>query len=199
MAKAIKRKPAKKEADTSTKIDRTYDPHIAFLNDQKRMFSEASDYFVKETNETERALCAQLMLIDTVLLTGTLIAIANKDLLDILTTPTRTLILFALLFLLLSIAFGIAYYFAITRYNKRWAKAKHKASVATLNVDIETFGQLRKITDSYQLNIPEELSQTLLKVQIFFTSAAALLYLGALFGLIFNVGDIVNSIISCLR
>lgn len=192
MVKATKNKAPKQEADNSTKIVRSYDPHITYLTDQKRMFSEASDYFVKETNETERALCAQLMLIDTVLLTGTLIAIANKDLLDVLTGPTKTLMVIALFFLLLSIAFGIGYYFSIIKYNNRWAKAKHEAAMKTLDNSIQTFGELRKVTDAFQFDIPEENSQKLLKTQIVFTGISAILYLGALFGLIFKVGDMVN-------
>jgi len=198
MVKATNKKPPKQEVDNSTEIVRSYDPHITYLTDQKRMFSEASDYFVKETNETERALCAQLMLIDTVLLTGTLIAIANKDLLDVLTGPTKTLMAIALFFLLVSIAFGISYYFSIIKYNNRWAKAKHEAAMKTLDNNIQTFGELRKVTDAFQLDIPEENSQAPLKTQIVFTGISAILYLGAILGLVFNVGDIVNSINSFL-
>jgi hypothetical protein len=159
------------------------------------MFSEASDYFVRETNETERALCAQLMLVDTVLLTGTLVAIANKDLFDILTTPTRVFVIFALLFLLISIGFGVAYYFAIIDYNKHWAVAKHKAATAFLDSKIITWGQMRETTNSFQVDIPEELEQTLLRRQILFIGAAALFYLIALFGLLFNVGDILDRLL----
>lgn len=188
MPRATK-KVRKQPTDNTGHINRSDPQHIAFLNEQKHIFSAAGDYFVAETNETERALCAQLMLIDTVLLTGTLIAVANKDIAEILSNPVRILVLLALCFLLLSIGFGIKYYFEVKSYNKRWALAKHDSMKAFLDVDIKTWGQLRKKTDDYQ-NVPNELTGPWLRLQILFMAFAALFYLVALFGLLFNVADI---------
>jgi hypothetical protein len=192
MIAAMPKTTRKKKGDTSGVIDRSKTEHVDFINQQNHLFSEASNYFVKETNETERALCAQVMLVDTVLLTGTLIAIANKDLFNLLTTPVRILVILALFFLLISISFGVMYYFAIIGYNKRWAIAKHRASMAFLDSKIKTWGEMSKKTDGYQTGIPEELEQTLLRIQIVFIGAAALYYVVALFGLLFNVSDIIS-------
>ncbi|HSW92057.1 MAG TPA: hypothetical protein VLG09_05410 [Candidatus Saccharimonadales bacterium] len=190
MPRTTKKTSSKQSADTTGFINRSDSQHVAYLNEQKHIFSAASDYFVAETNETERALCAQLMLIDTVLLTGTLVALANKDIADILTVPVRILVLLALCFLLVSIAFGIKYYFAVKSYNKRWALAKHDAMKAFLDPSVKTWGQLRKKTDDYQVDIPQELAGPWLRLQILFIASAALFYVAALFGLLFNVSDI---------
>lgn len=189
-------KTRKREVDNTGFINRADPQHIAYLNEQKHLFSTAGDYFVAETNETERALCAQLVLIDTVLLTGTLIAVANKDIADILSTPVRALVFLALVFLLLSIGFGIKYYFEVKRYNKRWALAKHDAMKAFLDESIETWGQLRKRTDGYQIDIPVELTGPWLGLQIWFIAFAALFYIVALFGLLFNVTDLLSPIVN---
>jgi hypothetical protein len=192
MPKLTKNKPTSGAMSSLDRIDRTNPEHIAFLNQQKHIFSDASDYFVAETNETERVLCAQVMLIDTVLLTGTLVAVANKDLFDILTTPTRALTLFALLFLLISMGCGIKYYFAVIRYNKTWALAKHSAMKAFLDNKIQTWSKLRETTDNFQITIHQELESPWLRLQIFFIASAAVFYLVALFGLLFNVSDILG-------
>lgn len=192
MPKTTKKKQSRKPVSTVGQIDRTNPEHIAYLNAQKHIFSEASDYFVAETNETERALCAQLMLIDTVLLTGTLVAMANKDLLNVLTTPTRILIFFALLFLLTSIGLGVKYYFAIIGYNKNWAFAKHNAMKAFLDAKIDTWSKLRQTTDGFQMGINQELKSPWLRLQILFIASAALYYLVALFGLLFDVSAILS-------
>jgi len=175
-------------------IDRSNPDHVAFLNDEVHKFTEASQYFVAESNETERALCAQLMLVDTVMLTGTLVALANQDLFEALTTPVSTLILLAFGFLLISMGFGIAYYFSIIRYNKTWARAKHKAMREFLDGSNMTWSELRKKTNDPQTSIPEELGIILLRIQIIFIAAATVYYLVALFGLLFNVGSIINRI-----
>lgn len=177
---------------TTGLIDRSNPDHIEYLNNEVHKFTEASQYFVAETNETERALCAQLMLIDTVMLTGTLVAIANQDLFDALTTPVSSLILLALVLLLLSMGFGIKYYFAIIGYDKKWAIAKHKAMREFLNNGVQTWAELRKKTNDHQTDIPEELDATFLRIQIIFIAAAAASYLIALFGLLFNVSHIIS-------
>ncbi|HEY4964197.1 MAG TPA: hypothetical protein VIH90_05870 [Candidatus Saccharimonadales bacterium] len=185
-------KQSKVAVATTGLIDRSNPDHIARLNDEVHKFTEASQYFVAETNETERALCAQLMLIDTVLLTGTLVAVANQDLFNALTTPVSTLILLALVFLLISMGFGIKYYFTIIGYDKKWAIAKHRAMREFLDNSIQTWGELRKKTNDHQTDIPEELDTTFLRMQIIFIAGAALAYLIALFGLLFNVSNIIS-------
>jgi len=189
MPKASKQE---KPVTNTGRIDRTNSQHITFLNEQKHIFSQASDYFVTEANETERALCAQLILIDTVMLTGTLVAIANQDVFNASTTPISILILLALVSLLLSMGFGIKYYFAVIGYNKQWAIAKHNAMRAFLDVKIKAWEKLRQTIDGYQTDIPEELDTTFLRIQIIFIAAAALSYLIALFGLLFNVSNILS-------
>lgn len=183
-------------------IDRSNPDHIAYLNNQKHIFSAASDYFVGETNETERALCAQLMLIDTVLLTGTLVAITNKDISDIFSIPVRILVLLALCALLMSIFFGVKYYFEVKKYNKNWAHAKFEAMKAFLNPSIQTWSELRMKTNEPQVGIPEELVSPCLRLQILFIAIAAIFYVIALFGFLFNVTVIVSSLVivvnSCL-
>ncbi len=171
-------------------IDRSDPDHKAYLNEQKHIFSTASDYFVAEANETERALCAQLMLVDTVLLTGTLVAIANKDISDIFSIPVRILVLLALCALLLSIFFGVKYYFEVKKYNKAWARAKHRAMTTFLDGSIEKWSELRDKTNKLQADIPEEVEGPWLKLQILFIAIAAILYVVALFGFLFNVAAI---------
>jgi|GEM_PF-2569777 len=194
MAQTAKKNTLKQPINSGGFIDRSNPNHIAYLNEQKRIFSSASDYFVSEANETERALCAQLMLVDTVLLTGTLVAIANKDLAKLLSDTVSVFIFIAFCLLLFSVAFGIKYYFEIVGYNKRWAIAKHNSMKTFLDVNIESWEQLRKKTDSYQIEIPQELNGPWLKLQILFIGVAALLYSAALFGLMFNVGELLSSI-----
>lgn len=184
-------RPHRPSATRVDLIDRSNSDHIKRLNNEIHKFTEASQYFVTETNETERALCAQLMLIDTVMLTGTLVAIANQDIFAALTVPVSVLILLALVFLLISMGFGIGYYFAIIAYDKRWAVAKHKAMREFLDNSAQTWGELGKRVNDHQTDIREELDAFSLRIQIIFIASAALFYLVALFGLLFNVGDII--------
>jgi hypothetical protein len=94
----------------------------------------------------------------------------------------------------MSIGFGAKYYFAVMGYNERWAKAKHNAMQAFLNEKIKTWSELRKSTNDFQMDIPEELESPWLRLQILFIALAALLYLVALLGLLFNVHDILSHI-----
>jgi hypothetical protein len=183
---------SKTPVTTTGLIDRSNADHIAFLNAEAHKFTDASQYFVAESNETERALCAQLMLVDTVMLTGTLVALGDQDLFEALTTLVCTLILLAFAFLLISMGFGIAYYFRIIRYNKTWAKAKHRAMREFLDTANKTWDELRKKTNDHQVSIPEELDTVLLRIQIIFIAGATLAYLVALFGLLFNVSNIIS-------
>lgn len=173
-------------------IDRTNPEHLAYLNGEVRKFNDASSDFVTEANETERALCAQLMLVDTVILTGTLVAFANQDLFEVLTTPVILLILLAFAFLLISIGFGVAYYFAIIAYDKKWAKAKHRAMREFLDASISTWSELRAKTNGHQTKIPEESDSTFLRLQLIFIGSAVIYYLVALFGLLFDVAKIAS-------
>jgi hypothetical protein len=190
MPKTAKR--GKVPAITAGLIDRSNPDHITYLNNEVHKFTEASQYFVGETNETERALCAQLMLIDTVILTGTLVAVANQELFKALTISVSALILFALVFLLISMGFGIAYYFAVINYDKSWAKAKHKAMREFFDSTTKTWEDLRSKVNDHQTAIKEELDGTLLRLQIIFIAGASLYYLVALFGILFNVSSLVS-------
>lgn len=182
----------KNEVDQNDLIVRTYLPHLDFLNQQKHMFSEARDYFVRETNETERALCAQLMLVDTVLITGSLIAMSSNDLLPNLSNAIKSLLFIALVCLLLSIGAGITYYFKMRKYNLHWAKAKHKAMKHFLDINITSWKLLRKKTNDEQTNIAETMDSFWLRMQIIFMGAAAACYLVAFFGLLFNIAEIIS-------
>jgi hypothetical protein len=175
---------------TRNLIDRSSKAHVDYLNSQKRDFAAASNYFVQETNETERSLCAQLMVVDTVLLTGTLVSMTNKDLIAMFSTQLKLLVAFAFAYLLLSIFLGIRYYFSVRNYNYRWALAKHNSMTLFLDPSIRTWDELRRKTVNLQTGIPQEQPMGGLRLQIIFLGSAAIYYLVALFGLLFDMQEV---------
>ena len=165
-------------------IDRSNPEHVAFLNQQSQTLYNASNYFTGEANATERALCAQLMLVNTVLFTGALLAIANRDLLNIFSTHDKLFMLIALLSSIISIFGGIKYYFKIVNYHRSWAQAKHQAGQACLDSKIKTWANLRKATNEQQQNTPEKLNKFYLQLQVSFIIIAALAYISIVYSLL---------------
>ncbi|MDB5183435.1 MAG: hypothetical protein JWO07_116 [Candidatus Saccharibacteria bacterium] len=78
----------------------------------KELFEQARDLYTTETNETERSLATNLMLVSTVAITITLVGISNDHIMQILSQSSlpRLALIMAFVFEIKSIACGISHF-----------------------------------------------------------------------------------------
>lgn len=81
---------------------------------------------VTNANETERALCGQLMLINTVLLTLSAATLGGDFIKEPFTFAQSVLIITGITSLVVSIASGVLFYLKIIKSEIEWAVVEHK-------------------------------------------------------------------------
>ena len=178
--------PNLKSTSSGDEIDVNNQEIIFYWNQRKRMFQESGIHFTKEVNTTERAVCAQLMLVDTVLLTGGFIAISTQD------SPTLEgaflilLGILALVAILFSVVCGIIYYFTIMNHYNRHAKVKFECVDIVLDSKIKSLEKLNNLLYERQAEVPREADRFWLYLQVALTISA--MFLSAIFFIVLFLG-----------
>jgi len=109
-----------------------------FINHELEQNLSDRDSSVQEAREVERALCSQLILVATVLLTVSMFAVGNSDLLSKMSCDQQYLTLLAIAALIGSIVAGIKYYFVLGGFYSAWAQAKNEVAHIYGDVDFTT-------------------------------------------------------------
>lgn len=98
------------------KVDLTSLDDRDFIDRQKNENIADRDKSSQEAKESERALCGQLMLVTTVLLTANVFIVTNSGLLRSLNNIQKLIMLLGMSVLSGSIHAGVKYYFVLMKY-----------------------------------------------------------------------------------
>lgn len=169
-------------------LDFTDEDTIAFLNRQRASFSEARDKAGSESNESERALCGQLMLLSTVLISVNVVILGDSDVLKSLTTAQRILSTLGLALLISSIVTGILYYFKVFASYKNWADAHHKVVERIESKSFSTLAQLGQYIKNTYKHLDIHVRMSWLRVQVACLFSAFAVYLLLVIALLFDLG-----------
>jgi hypothetical protein len=130
-------------------------------------YIESANKLVAEANETERHLSGQLVLLNTVLLTASLVALGNEKLFDHLSATPKVLMFSILLLQVFSIISGIASYREIERFYITCAQNKMKSNTIARNLNgFNTIEEMESKLAESDKEAPGGSSQKWLKRQI---------------------------------
>lgn len=87
-----------------------------YLSEVNSAFTNTANSMYTSANDTEQSLSSQLMLLNTVILTASLLAIGNGDLFSLLTPVHKFLICAVFILQIISIYSGIAHYHSRFRF-----------------------------------------------------------------------------------
>lgn len=140
---------------------------------------------VQNGNNTEVALCGQLILVTTVILTGSGVVLVNMNVLNVLSISQRTFLLLGVVLLIMSLFCGIKYYFVLTKYFFDWAFAEHEVVSFHENLDPKTvsYTQFKARVEEIKGHLSSQSPNGWLKGQVAllgFGSAVYILFCGSM-------------------
>jgi len=156
-----------------------------YINGQVNKFAQQRDEAASEANEMERSLCAQLMLLTTVLLTANLVALSDHSNLTALTHQQSLLVFTSLLGLSSSTIAGIKYYFANVKFYNGWADKKNKAVTYLIGKHYQTIREAQNRVKRLQKG-ETEVSPIWLRVQIWLLLIVLISYILFIAALLFS-------------
>lgn len=109
--------------DDKFDLDRAEDR--VYLNELQNTYLSEVGTSDSEGNETDRVLSSQLILITTVIITGNIVVLGNKDLLQSLTWAQQGLVAIGLASLVASLYSGITYFQKIRAFHRGWGEARY--------------------------------------------------------------------------
>ncbi len=140
-------------------------------------------------NTTEQNMSAQLILISTVIFTGSLLGISNSELLKQLTEFDKSLLLIICILQVVSIISGIKNYRAIEKFMGDIATNQNKKARIIAHKEYATYSELnKKLKKHDKENSPPEMSPRLYtNMQVFSIAASLALFCCLLFTILFNI------------
>lgn len=187
------------KSPTEDPIDFTRPEVFGFIHATRDGYIHQRDRSLTEENETERALCGQLMLITTVLLSANIVVLSNGDLLKLMSDAQRALMLAGVILLIASIAAGIKYYFQLMHFHFDWAKASNDVVNLHSEVDFKTFKEAGRKVDAIYKDVPTQTPKRWLHWQIKLLGVGSLSYLLLLIAILFDFSFITTPLLHCLR
>jgi hypothetical protein len=157
-----------------------------WLQEQKAKADHDRNRHIESSNQTERALCGQLMLITTVLLTGNVVLFSNKDTYTSLTNLQSYLLIAGIVFLCLSITAGIKHYFEVMNFFTLWAKTEDSRADIYNNQDFETWTEAGALLTAVDADAPKSTNNKWLLAQLISLGSAVALYLLLVSGVLFD-------------
>jgi len=170
-----------------------------FIQSTRRDYISQRDRSLTEENETERAACGQLMLVTTVLLSATVLVLANGDLLKTITPAQKILMVLGVISFILSIFAGIKYYFELVSFHFKWATALNKAVTLHSEVAFKTFEEAGSKTDKLLEKLPTQTPKRWLKWQIGLLAGGVGAYLLLLIAILFNFQFVTDHLWTWIR
>jgi hypothetical protein len=171
-------------------IDLSREADQNFINREIEQSLLDRDNSAQEAREVERALCGQLILVATVLLTASMFAVGNSDPLNKMSYGQKYLTLLAILALISSIGAGIKYYFILQSFYNDWARAKNGVAHLYSNVDFTTPLEARGKAYEKTKHLDNKPKNEWLKRQIWLVVAAGGIYCLLLIAVFFDFRDI---------
>ena len=162
------------------------DDHCEGLVRIEQKAANDSERNIQGGNETERALCGQLMLVSTVFLTISVVVLGDSDSVNSLDFVGRVSIIITFVLILASIACGIKYYFDLIKWYERWGIHNHEMYEAfrdhNLGFLVVDINKINKKTAS----IPTTNNARWLKLQISMLLLAAVGCIATIFAFLFS-------------
>ncbi|HSX30042.1 MAG TPA: hypothetical protein VLE73_05790 [Candidatus Saccharimonadales bacterium] len=166
---------------------KVYMPSDDVITRYQEIELQSADRNTRGANDTENALCGQLMLISTVFLTITVAVIANQESLATVSDLVKKLIVAGLLLLMASIAAGVIHYFKNIWFYRRWANT-HTKNYERLGEPIDDWGKVTAQLNRKMAKLNATTDNTWLRVQIALMGMSVLAYAAAVIGILFNFG-----------
>ncbi len=139
---------------------------VSFLRDEARKAESKRDANVDSVNRVELALCGQLMLVSSVLLTGGILWFSSRDVTISLTPIQKWVLIVVITSLATSISAGIKYYFGLNKFFQDWAASEDKIADVYKGMDFTTWeGAITKIKH-VRKGLPTTSNDLWLKVQV---------------------------------
>ena len=138
-------------------------------------------------NKADLELCNNLMLLNTVALTATVIVLGNDKAVASLNKGGAILLIISSICVVASIFFGIANYIVWNRFQRKWARINGELA-GIFSAQPLTPAQIQQVAISKQANIPLESQRYFWYAQIGFLVVALLLYLAII--IIFLAGKL---------
>jgi hypothetical protein len=113
-----------------------------FLDGEIEKAVHQRDKAFLEENETERAMCGQLMLATTVMLSANIVMLSNGEILKSMTFDQKWLTLLGVLSLGVSIAAGLQYYMVLVGFHKMWGFANSARAKLLSEAKFRSFGEM---------------------------------------------------------
>lgn len=176
---------------TQKPLDQMSSDEMSYLIDYTDRISHAyittANSSFSEANKTEQDLGSQLMLLNTVILSASLLALGNGDLLNLLTNPHRIMICIILGFQTMSIIAGIASY-KLREYF--FAKAGENATLSAKIAKKREYKTLSDLDQHLRMNDSKQANQSgglAVNLQITLIAISLLIFTVLVFTLLFDV------------
>lgn len=161
-------KPANKTSDTQLTPEQ--------LNIELAKFTAHQEKTLSQLNNTEQSLCAQLMLVNTVLITATIVVLGSIVQSSSFSVWDKLLVVIAFILLVVSTFSGIRYYFDIMELYKKWADVKHSITFFIANGYYTHHKQMSEDIANRQGKIKNDTDKKYLRIQIRYMAAAFAVY-----------------------
>lgn len=156
------------------------------LNVELAKFTAQRDRALGQLNGTEQSLCTQLMLINTVLITVSVLILSNVIQSTHFSTWDKWNTIIAFVMLVASTLAGIKYYFEIMRLHRKWADVKHSITYFIAFGHYTHQKQMREDIVQRQESIAGDTNKRYLYAQIGCMSIALLAYSVVIILLVFS-------------
>jgi hypothetical protein len=138
------------------------------------------------SSQVELNLCGQLMLLSTVLLTGSVVWFGSKDVTSSLTLLQTGALLLMFMCLFTSISAGIKYYFVLSGFFQKWAESEDKVSDVFRDKEFATWGEVVKKIKVARKGLDNLAERKWLWVQIILLGLAVLSLFSLVCGVLFD-------------
>ena len=159
---------------------------IKYTDGVNANFINTANLMYEKANQSLQDLSAQLMLITTVMLTGSLIALGNEELLKVLSIPLRWLIVSIFLLQVMSVLSGI---FAYKQRERFFATSADVAADTGKMVKAREYKDLDEMDASIEnmARTEEASKETALHAQIYCLGISLVIFFVFIVGVLFDI------------
>jgi hypothetical protein len=143
---------------------------------------------VQNSNDTENALCASLILVCTVFLTVLVVVLGNADILSKVSPFGKILLVAGLITIIGSMGCGIKHYFVNVRFYRDAAKIHHTDIELLNEVDDKNYKKITKSMGENEEKLIPEADDRWLLLQVRLRATVALVFILFVVSILFNFG-----------
>jgi hypothetical protein len=152
-----------------------FDP-IKYQNDMQQKAENNGRWNAAQANKVDLELCNNLMLLDTVALTATIIVLSGDAIVKSLGKTATVLLMITSISIVVSIFFGIANYITLNLFQRKWSRINGKLASIFSSQPLSP-ADMQQVAIAHQANVPSESQRVFWYGQIIFLGVALVLYL----------------------